>query len=92
MKLRIFLFIVGFAISTGLCPCPNAVAQDSSNLYDPLKHGHALLIGITNYQDRHWPFLGDIPLQVRAFQNGLRPHFDTVDVVSDLNSAQLRDS
>lgn len=83
MKLRVFISILTLPISTSLFPCPNATAQDSPNSDDPLRHGHALLIGITNYQDRHWPFLGDISIQVKALRDGLRPHFDTVDVVSD---------
>ena len=29
---------------------------------DPLRHGHALLIGNAHYKDRRWPPLEDVPL------------------------------
>ena len=64
-----------------------AEAQTS---YDPLRHGHALLIGNSHYRDPGWPQLDDIPLQLDALQKGLQRHFDTVDVVQDLETEQLR--
>jgi hypothetical protein len=38
---------------------------------DPLRHGHALLIGNSHYRDSRWPQLDDIPLQLDALQSGL---------------------
>jgi hypothetical protein len=58
--------------------------------YNSLQHGHALLIGNSHYRDRHWPQLDDVPLQLDALRRGLRGHFDTVDVASDLETEKLR--
>jgi hypothetical protein len=59
-----------------------ATAQVSSAPDDPLRHGHALLIGNSNY--RNWPKLPDVKLQLHQLKAGLSRHFDTVDVVQDL--------
>jgi hypothetical protein len=55
---------------------------------DPLRHGHALLIGNSNYDS--WPRLDDIPLQLDELAAGLKRHFDTVEVVKDLKIEPLR--
>jgi hypothetical protein len=57
---------------------------------DPLRHGHALLIGNSHYRDADWGQLDDIPLQLRQLKKGLKDHFDTVDVVQDCEAEQLR--
>jgi hypothetical protein len=56
---------------------------------DPLRHGHALVIGASNYTDKQWPPLNDIGLQIRELQNSLRPHFDDVKVLADPTFASL---
>jgi hypothetical protein len=55
---------------------------------DPLRHGHALLIGNSHYRD--WPQLNDVPLQLDELSKGLRRHFDTIEVVKNLETEQLR--
>jgi hypothetical protein len=57
---------------------------------DPLWHGHALLIGNSHYRDPRWPQLDDVSLQMDALRAGLRDHFDTIDMASDLETEQLR--
>jgi hypothetical protein len=66
------------------------VAQVSSTSDDPLRHGHALLIGNSHYADRRWSQLDDIPLQLEALRKGLLRHFDSVKVEQDLDADQLR--
>ena len=65
-----------------------ATAQVSSASDDPLRHGHALLIGNSHYQA--WPQLVDVPLQLDELAGGLKIHFDTVEVVRDLETDPLR--
>src|SRR5271165_1467678 len=67
-----------------------AEAQMPSASDDPLRHGHALLIGISKYDDRHWSALEDIPRQVEELKQGLQGHFDTIDVLPELDSDSLR--
>ena len=57
---------------------------------DPLRHGHALLIGISKYDDHRWSTLVDVPLQVDELERGLQAHFDSIDVATDLDSDALR--
>jgi hypothetical protein len=66
----------------------NAAAQVQPGSADPLRHGHALLIGNSKYVQ--WPRLDDVPLQLDALAAGLKNHFDTVEVVKDLKIEQLR--
>src|SRR5215470_9417733 len=63
-------------------------AQASSASDDPLRHGHALLIGNSHY--RAWPELVDVPLQLNELEKGLKNHFDTVEVVKALEIDPLR--
>jgi Caspase domain len=65
-----------------------AAAQVLSGSDDPLRHGHALLIGNSHY--RAWPQLVDVPLQLDELARGLKKHFDTVEVVKDLETDPLR--
>jgi invasion protein IalB len=67
-----------------------AASQTPQPSYDPLRHGRALLIGNSQYKDGGWPTLDDIPLQLTALEMGLRDHFDTVEVVQNLDTEQLR--
>jgi hypothetical protein len=68
----------------------SAAPQTSRISDDPLRHGHALLVGISHYHDAGWPTLDDVPLQIDALHRGLANHFDTVDVVQDLDTERLR--
>jgi formylglycine-generating enzyme required for sulfatase activity len=65
-----------------------AAAQTRPAAADPLRHGHALLIGNSNYSN--WPRLDDVPLQLNELAAGLKSHFDTVEVVNDLKIDSLR--
>src|SRR5215813_6211700 len=69
-----------FATSYGRSAC----ADD-----DPLRHGHALLIGIYQYEDKDWDQLPDIPLQLTSLKLELNQHFDTVDTVKNLRATDL---
>jgi hypothetical protein len=89
MNMRTCLFI--FALLVGAASLVDrADAQVSRLADDPLRHGHALLIGNSHYRDSRWPRLDDIPLQLDALRKGLEPHFDTVQVEKDLETDQLR--
>jgi len=66
----------------------SADAQGPRPSDDPLRHGHALLIGNSHY--RAWPELVDVPLQLNELEKGLKNHFDTVEVVKDLEIDPLR--
>jgi hypothetical protein len=88
MNMRTCLFIVALlvaAISSG----HRADAEVPRASDDPLRHGHALLIGISHYKDPRWPQLDDIPLQLTQLEKGLKDHFDTVEVVQDLEAVPL---
>ena len=56
---------------------------------DPLRHGHALLIGNSHYKDKRWAPLDDVPLQLNQLKNGLEAHFDSVEVASDVDAETL---
>jgi hypothetical protein len=65
MNMRIYLLIAATlvaAISFGNW-CYSQMPQTAG---DPLRHGHALLIGNFQYKDRGWATLNDIPLQTRG--------------------------
>jgi hypothetical protein len=66
-----------------------ADAQVPQATDDPLRRGHALLIGISRYRDPSWTQLVDIPLQLAQLEKGLKDHFDTVKVVQDLEAVPL---
>ena len=55
---------------------------------DPLRRGHALLIGNSDY--REWSKLREVPLQLAELRDGLKPHFETIDIAKDLTIEQLR--
>ena len=82
--LRIAVLFLGAILSSS----PRAEAPPASD--DPLRHGHALLIGVSKYDDRRWPALQDVTLQVDELRRGLQGHFDTVDVVRNLDSDSIR--
>jgi hypothetical protein len=68
-----------------------AIAQVPQTPEDPLRHGHALLIGNSHYSDPSWPQLDDIPLQLLTLQKGLKGHFDSIEVISNLKAKELRE-
>jgi TPR repeat protein len=86
---RTRLFVAAIFVAATLLP-HSAEAQLAAPSNDPLRHGHALLIGNSHYRDRGWARLDDIPQQLRALEKGLTPHFDTVQVEEDLETEQLR--
>jgi Caspase domain len=93
MNMRICLFIAAMLVAAILSP-HRADAQVPPASDDPLQqlqHGHALLIGIAHYRDRRRARLDNIPLQLTQLAKGLKDHFDTVEVVQDLEAKQLRD-
>jgi TPR repeat protein len=85
--MRTFLFVAAVVVAA-LSSQHRATAQVSSASDDPLRHGHALLIGNSHYQA--WPQLVDVPLQLDELAGGLKIHFDTVEVVRNLETDPLR--
>jgi hypothetical protein len=77
MNMRTCLFIAAI-LAASISSAERADAQISRTSDDPLRHGHALLIGNSHYRDSRWPALDDIPLQIDALQKGLQAHFDTI--------------
>jgi Caspase domain len=57
---------------------------------DPLRQGYALLIGNSHYKDPRWPQLDEVPLQLNALRAGLANHFNSVEVVQNLETEALR--
>jgi len=83
------LIVVIFATAISLMP-HRVEAQAPAALDDPLRHGHALLIGTSTYKDPHWPPLDDVPLELEALRKGLHDHFDSVEVAINLETEKLR--
>ena len=77
--MRTCLFIAA-VLAAAISSAERVGAQVSRASDDPLRHGHALLIGNSHYRDSRWPALDDIPLQIDALREGLQAHFDTVQV------------
>jgi|HubBroStandDraft_6_1064221.scaffolds.fasta_scaffold350846_1 hypothetical protein len=86
--MRTWLGIGAILVAAILSPY-RADAQAPPGSDDPLRHGHALLIGNSHYWASGWPPLDDIPLQLAQLKNGLKEHFDTVKVVEDLQAIPL---
>jgi TPR repeat protein len=87
--MRSCLFIAAMLVAAISSP-HRADAQVPPASDDPLRHGHALLIGNSHYRDRAWAQLDDVPLQLEALREGLLGHFDDVQVEQDLDIEQLR--
>jgi formylglycine-generating enzyme required for sulfatase activity len=85
--MQVFFIVTVFLIAVISSREP-AAAQNTQAAADPLRHGHALLIGNSNYSN--WPRLDDVPLQLNELAAGLKSHFDTVEVVKDLKIEPLR--
>jgi formylglycine-generating enzyme required for sulfatase activity len=88
--MRNFLVIAAILFVAAVASSNRVDAQAPRTSDDPLRHGHALLIGNSHYVDRDWPALADITLQLTQLAKGLKDHFDTVEVVQDLKTDELR--
>ena len=86
--MRTCLFII--ALVAAISWHHRAVAQSLTASDDPLRRGHALIIGNSTYKDTRWPRLDDVALQVAALEKGLKSHFDKVEVMQNLETDQLR--
>ncbi len=80
--------VIAAILSAAILLSWQAAAQRGAASTDPLRHGHALLIG--NSQYLYWPPLDDVPLQLDDLAKGLKKHFDTVEVVKNLKIQDLR--
>jgi hypothetical protein len=56
---------------------------------DPLRHGNALLIGVSAYVDPRWPPLNDIQLELERLKAGLAPNFDNIETLIDPDWSDL---
>jgi formylglycine-generating enzyme len=80
----------------GLAICSFAHTAPAEDLPEDLRkqlvgHGHALIIGVSNYQDKAWgPPLDGVEGQLQALQQGLRRHFKTVELVRNPTLAELQ--
>jgi hypothetical protein len=90
--MRKFLIIAATLFVAAISSSNRADAQAPRTSDDPLRHGRALLIGNSHYMDRGWPPLVDIPLQLRQLKEGLKNHFDDVEIYEDLRTNELRDT
>src|SRR5215467_12742946 len=86
--MRTSLVIAAMLVAAILSP-HRSDAQVRRASDDPLRQGHALLIGNSHYRDPGWTRLDDIPLQLAQLEKGLKDHFDTVQVVQDLEAIAL---
>jgi Sel1 repeat/Caspase domain len=89
VKVRGFLFLAALLVAALVGPVDRTDAQAQTGSDDPLRHGHALLIGNAQYADPHWPKLEDVPLQIDQLRKGLQQHFDTVESAKDLDTDKL---
>jgi hypothetical protein len=64
-----------------LCLACLSQSSPAAERADPLRHGHALIIGTWVYSDSRWPRLDDIDLQMQELKNGLQSQFDDVQVL-----------
>src|SRR6266446_1855645 len=86
--MRTWLVIAAMLLAAALSP-HRVDAQVPRASDDPLRHGHALLIGNSHYIDPSVTRVDDIPLQLAQLEKGLKDHFDTVKVVQDLQANPL---
>lgn len=75
------------ALATGLLGTAlmgSAGAEVPPDIRDSLAgHGHALLIGVTKYQDSAWPELRSVKDDIDDLAKGFAPHFATVETLVD---------
>jgi hypothetical protein len=55
-----------------------------------VRHGHALLVGVSRYKNDAWPELPTVREQLAELSEGLKPHFATVTVLLDPSVSSLR--
>jgi TPR repeat protein len=70
-----------------------AVAQVPDDIRTALTaRGHALLIGVSSYDQNAWPPLSSVAGDIQDLARGLAPHFSTVDTLLDptTNAIQTR--
>jgi Caspase domain len=71
----------------GLSPATAQIPEDIQQL---LQHrGHALLIGVSNYTNG-WDKLLSVEDDLQNIKEGLKPYFETVDIVQSPTVAELR--
>src|SRR4051812_9022187 len=88
MKLTLVAAVYLIAIGLGLRP---AVAEIPDDIRASLTaRGHALLIGVSNYEKDRWPRLSSIDGDVEDLKKGLSAHFATVEVLKNATSDQIR--
>src|SRR5579871_845712 len=76
-------------LSAALCVLMVLLRSPCAGQDDPLRHGHALIIGTWAYSDPRWPRLDDIRLQTAQLEAAFRPHFDSVQVLQNPTFDQL---
>lgn len=62
------------ALTLALVSTLSAADHSALAQSDPLRRGHALLIGAWRYTDTRWNSLDNIELELRTLRNGLAPH------------------
>ncbi|MDO9709429.1 OmpA family protein [Paracraurococcus lichenis] len=84
--------VLGLAACLLVAPRPVRAQAIPVDLVRSLSgRGHALLIGVSQYQPQTgWSQLRSIPRSIPALQAALRPHFATVTALLDPTAAQLR--
>jgi outer membrane protein OmpA-like peptidoglycan-associated protein len=55
-----------------------------------VRHGHALLIGVTSYNDPRWPPLENITKEIGALKAGLSYHFESIQTLIDPDSNTIK--
>jgi Caspase domain len=68
-----------------------AMAQDVADRF-LIRHGHALLIGVSSYDDRSWPPLENVPDEIKQLKAGLAYHFQSVETLIDPDTSEIRSS
>jgi hypothetical protein len=86
--MRICLLLAAFLVAV-IGTAVRAAAQAATPSDDPLRHGHALLIGNSHYRDPRWAALDDVQLQIQQLKEGLKDHFDDVEVAEDFEALPL---
>jgi len=79
-----------FCALAAICATANAYAQSAENDRLMFHHGRALLIGISTYANGSWPDLPSVSQDITLLQEGLRPHFARIDVLSNPNTSDIR--
>lgn len=82
--------LLSFCVLAWLC-CGRARADVPDDLRTSLVgQGHALLIGVSRYDNAAWPTLTSVPGDIAELAAGLRPHFATVETLQDATADEIR--